>query len=47
VGRTLLKERSRSSRRARPPEEFVRGDPFVENGVVGKATFRDWNEILR
>ena len=28
-------------------EEFVRGDPFVENGVVGKVTFKDWNEILR
>jgi len=28
-------------------EEFVRGDPFVENGVVGTVTFKDWNEILR
>ena len=28
-------------------EEFVGGDPFVETGVVGKVTFKDWNEILR
>jgi uncharacterized protein len=28
-------------------EEFVQGDPFVQNGVVGKATFKDWAEILK
>jgi uncharacterized protein YciI len=27
-------------------EEFVRGDPFVLNGVVRKWTIRDWNEAL-
>lgn len=27
-------------------EEFVRDDPFVLNGVVGKWTLRDWNEVL-
>ena len=28
-------------------EEFVGGDPFVANGVVGRVTLKDWNEILR
>jgi uncharacterized protein len=27
-------------------EEFVAGDPFVENGVVASYEIRDWNEIL-
>lgn len=27
-------------------EDFVSGDPFVQNGVVGKVTLKDWNEIL-
>ncbi len=27
-------------------EEFVRGDPFVLNGVVRNWTIRDWNEAL-
>jgi len=27
-------------------EEFVRGDPFVLNGVVRKWTIREWNEAL-
>lgn len=27
-------------------EEFVTGDPFVINGVVGKWSFREWNEVL-
>ncbi len=27
-------------------EEFVRGDPFVLNGVIRKWTIRDWNEAL-
>ena len=27
-------------------EEFVRGDPFVLNGVVRRWTIRGWNEIL-
>ncbi|MFL6621345.1 MAG: YciI family protein [Sulfurifustaceae bacterium] len=27
-------------------EEFVRGDPFVLNGVVSKWTIREWNEVL-
>lgn len=27
-------------------EAFVKDDPFVVNGVVGKVTMRDWNEIL-
>jgi uncharacterized protein YciI len=27
-------------------EEFVRGDPFVLNGVVRSWTIRDWNEAL-
>jgi hypothetical protein len=27
-------------------EEFAEGDPFVQNGVVGTVTFKDWNEIL-
>ena len=27
-------------------EEFIRDDPFVLNGVVGKWTIREWNEVL-
>ena len=27
-------------------QEFVSDDPFVVNGVVGKWTLRDWNEVL-
>lgn len=27
-------------------EEFVRGDPFVQNGVVSKWTIREWKEVL-
>lgn len=27
-------------------EEFVKGDPFVLNGVVSKWTVREWNEAI-
>lgn len=27
-------------------EEFVEQDPFVIEGLVGKVTIREWNEIL-
>ena len=27
-------------------EEFVKGDPFVLNGVVARYTLHDWNEVL-
>jgi uncharacterized protein YciI len=27
-------------------EEFVRRDPFVIEGIVGKITMKEWNEIL-
>lgn len=27
-------------------EEFVKQDPFVLEGVVGKIIIREWNEIL-
>jgi len=27
-------------------EEFVRGDPFVLNGVVSNWDIRGWNEVL-
>jgi uncharacterized protein len=27
-------------------EEFVRGDPFVVNGVVRSWQIREWNEVL-
>jgi uncharacterized protein YciI len=27
-------------------EEFVRGDPFVLNGIVRKWVIRDWIEVL-
>jgi uncharacterized protein YciI/uncharacterized protein YndB with AHSA1/START domain len=27
-------------------EDFVAGDPFVRNGVVSKATIKDWSEAL-
>ena len=35
---------SRPSREA--AEEFVRGDPFVLNGIVRKWIIRDWIEAL-
>jgi uncharacterized protein len=27
-------------------EEFVKGDPFVLNGVASSWTLREWNEVL-
>jgi uncharacterized protein YciI len=27
-------------------EEFVKGDPFVLNGVVKKHMIREWNEAI-
>ncbi len=27
-------------------EEFVSKDPFVSEGLVGKITLKEWNEIL-
>ena len=27
-------------------EEFVSKDPFVKEGIVGKITMKEWNEIL-
>ena len=27
-------------------EEFIQGDPFMVNGVVGKWRLVEWNEIL-
>ncbi len=27
-------------------EEFIQGDPFVINGVVGKWRLLEWNEVL-
>jgi uncharacterized protein YciI len=27
-------------------EEFVRGDPFVLNGVAARWSLRDWREVL-
>lgn len=27
-------------------EDFVRGDPFVRNGVVRDWTIREWNEAV-
>jgi uncharacterized protein len=27
-------------------EEFIKGDPFVLNGVVARYTLHDWNEVL-
>jgi uncharacterized protein YciI len=27
-------------------EEFVRGDPFVLNGVAVRCSLRDWREVL-
>jgi uncharacterized protein YciI len=27
-------------------EEFVKGDPFVLNGLVRRWTIREWNEPL-
>ena len=27
-------------------EEFVSQDPFVKEGMVGKMTIKEWNEIL-
>lgn len=28
-------------------EEFMAGDPFVQNGVVGAHRIREWDEILQ
>ncbi|MDQ2718677.1 MAG: YciI family protein [Bacteroidota bacterium] len=27
-------------------EDFVKQDPFIKEGVVGKVTIKEWNEIL-
>jgi len=27
-------------------EEFIRQDPFVTEGIAGKITIKEWNEIL-
>jgi len=27
-------------------EEFIKGDPFVLNGVIAKHSIREWNEVL-
>jgi uncharacterized protein YciI len=27
-------------------EEFIKQDPFVKEGLVGKITVKEWNEIL-
>ncbi len=27
-------------------EEFIQGDPFILNGVVGKWRLVEWNEVL-
>ena len=27
-------------------EEFVNGDPFVQEGLIAKATIKDWNDEL-
>lgn len=27
-------------------EEFAKGDPFVQNGVVSSWVVREWNEVL-
>ncbi|HTY01530.1 MAG TPA: YciI family protein [Bacteroidota bacterium] len=27
-------------------EEFIAGDPFVQNGVVAKWSIREWREVL-
>ena len=27
-------------------EEFVKGDPFVQKGLVSKVTFRQWHDEL-
>ena len=27
-------------------ERFVKEDPFIQEGLVGKVTIRDWNEML-
>ena len=27
-------------------EEFVNQDPFVKEGIVGKMSMKEWNEIL-
>ncbi|MFC4529126.1 hypothetical protein ISN76_18960 [Dyella halodurans] len=27
-------------------EEFIRGDPFVTEGVVGRWTVKEWREVL-
>ncbi len=27
-------------------EDFIKQDPFVKEGLVGKITLKEWNEIL-
>ena len=27
-------------------EDFIKGDPFVLNGIVSRYTLHDWNEVL-
>lgn len=27
-------------------EEFVQGDPFMRNGLIGSVSIREWNEAL-
>lgn len=27
-------------------EEFVQGDPFMRNGLIGSVSIREWNEVL-
>jgi uncharacterized protein YciI len=27
-------------------EDFINQDPFVKEGIVGKITIKEWNEIL-
>jgi uncharacterized protein len=27
-------------------QEFIKGDPFVVNGVVARYTLHDWNEVV-
>ncbi len=27
-------------------EDFIKADPFIKEGIVGKVTIKEWNEIL-
>ncbi len=27
-------------------EDFIQQDPFIKEGIVGKVTIKEWNEIL-